>query len=319
MIFILFGLTVAAAVALVLGLLSPRLVPVPPPATRGLVVMIYGSFLLAGGIAVGALTRDLWMPVRAAALVLPAPVPKPEPAPPPKPAPVPEPVPVREVPPKVEEPPAPMPVVRAPDPLPVTPPAAEPPAAPMPEASSPPALPPPDTGPPPEAPTRFGPKALGQSAEHLRKTLTDQGLIAEWDAQSGPLGQAVSVGKGSGLAVFAEAEDDRLYRVQVTADLGAALADLGPVARDTARLQLGLTALALAPISPQPEAVRQESDRVWQALLTRLQQDPSRPRLSETLSLAGASLRLTLTQGGKASAQLAGSDRDLDPLLDVGP
>lgn len=297
MIFILFGLTVAAAVGLGVGLLSPRLVPVPPPATRALVAMIYGSFLLAGSIALGALTRDLWMPPRPPAVATTIELP-----------PAPKPIPAPEPPPKIDAPP----------PAPVAAPVAPPPE-PVPEASSPPVGPPPDPGPPPEAPTRFGPLALGQSAAHWQTTLTDQGLVTAWEPQTGPLGQAVLVGKGSGLGVFAEAEEDRLYRVQVTADLGAALADLGPVARDTARLQLGLTALALTPISPQPDILRQAGDRVWQALLTRLQEDPARQRLSETLTIAGASLRLTLTQSGKASAQLAAREGDLDPLLDVGP
>lgn len=300
MIFILFGLTVAAAVGLGLGLLSPRLVPVPPPATRALVAMIYGSFLLAGSIALGALTRDLWVPPRPPALAVgigPPVIPKPRY--------VPEPIPVPEPPPKREALPVAVPAV--------------PPPEPAPEVSSPPVVPPPDPGSLPGAPTRFGPLALGQSAAQWQKTLTDQGLVPVWESQTGPLGQAVLIGKGSGLGVFAEAEEDRLYRVQVTADLGAALSDLGPVARDTARLHLGLTALALPPISPQPDVLRQEGDRVWQALLARLPEEPTRRRLSETLTVAGASLRLTLTQDGKASAQMAARDGDLDPLLDAGP
>ncbi len=291
MIFILFGLTTAALVALLLGVISPRLVPVPPPATRGLVVLFYGSSVFAGGLMLAALTRDLWLPPRPAVAV---PLPS------------------------LSQPEAPPPVaLPAPDPIPNPVPA--PAADPAPEVSSPPPLPPPDPGPPPEGPTRFGPQPLGQSAAHLRQTLTGQGVIEGWEDQRGPLGQAVLIGRGSGLALLAEAEEDRLYRVQVTTDLGAALADLGPVARDTARLQLGLTALALAPISPDAAALQQESEAAWQILSDRLLAAPDRQRLSETRTVAGAVLRLTLTQTGKASAQLAARDADLDPLLDAEP
>ena len=298
MIFILFGLTVAAFVGLVLGSITPRLVPIPPPATRGLVAMLYGSFVLAGGLMLAAMTRDLWLPVPPVVAVTapmlpvePPPEPKILPPPAPKPEPIPEPS--------------------------IVPPTPE--ALPEPAATLPPPTPAPDPGPPPEAPTRFGPKALGQSAAKLQKSLTDQGLIITWDAQTGPLGQAVQVAQGTALTLLSEGEDDRLYRVQITTDLGSALADLGPVARDTARLQLGLLGLALAPISPEPERLRQESDRVWQELLTALIAAPEQPRAARTIFVAGAALRLTLSQAGKASAQLAAEERDLDPMLDVQP
>ncbi len=279
MIFILFGLWAAAVAGLALGVLCPRWVPVPPPATRALVGMIYGSFALAGGIALAALTRDHWAPARPAAIV--------------------------SLPPPIEAAP-----VVAPEP---------PPPEPSPSASLPPPEPPPDPGPPPEPPTRFGPQALGQSAARLQQSLTDQGLITAWEAETGPLGQAVHAGRGPALAFFSESDGDRLYRVQVTTDLGIPLADLGPVARDTARLQLGLLGLALAPISPESELLRQDSDRVWQDLLNILANTPNQPRATRTLLVAGAALRLTLTQTGKASAQLTAAEQDLDPLLDVRP
>ncbi|MFY8106208.1 MAG: hypothetical protein ACOVKO_04770 [Elstera sp.] len=287
MIFILFGLWVAAVVGLVLGLLSPRWVPVPPPATRVLVAMIYGSFALAGGILLAALTRDFWAPARPVVTVsLPPPVTPP--------------------------PPAPTPVV-VPDPIP--PPLPEP----EPSASLPPPEPPPDPGPPPEPPTRFGPQALGQSAVRLQQSLTEQGVITAWEAETGPLGQAIQIGRGPALALFSESDGDRLYRVQVTTDLGTPLAELGPVARDTAQLQLGLLGLALTSISPEPELLRQESERVWKELLAALHDSPAQPRAARSLTIAGAALRLTLTQTGKASAQLVGAEGDLDPLLDVQP
>ncbi|KJV08611.1 hypothetical protein VZ95_16710, partial [Elstera litoralis] len=97
MIFSLFGLTVAAFVGLVLGLIAPRLVPVPPPASRGLVVMLYGSFVLAGSIILATMTRELWAPLPpVVAVVAPmAPVEplKAEPPPAAKPEPIPEPIP----------------------------------------------------------------------------------------------------------------------------------------------------------------------------------------------------------------------------------
>ncbi len=286
MIFILFGLWAAAVVGLALGLLSPRWVPVPPPATRALVGMIYGSFALAGGIALAALTRDHWAPVRPMAVI--------------------NPVAAISLPPSIEAAP-----IVAPEP----PPTPEP----RPSASLPPPEAPSDPGPSPEPPTRFGPQALGQSAARLQQSLTDQGLITAWEAEIGPLGQAVHAGRGPALALFSESDGDRLYRVHVTTDLGAPLADLGPVARDTARLQLGLLGLALAPISPESGLLRQDSDRVWQDLLNTLAGTPGQPRTARTLLVAGAALRLTLTQTGKASAQLTAAERDLDPLLDVLP
>ena len=299
MIFSLFGLTVAAFVGLVLGLIAPRLVPVPPPASRGLVMMLYGSFVLAGSIILATMTRELWAPLPpVVAVVAPmAPVAplKAEPPPAPKPEPIPEPV---IVPPAPEARPEPVPEPTA--------------ALPAPDPA-------PDPGPPPEGPTRFGPQAIGQSAAKLQASLTGQGLITTWNAQTGPLGQAVQVAQGTALALFSEADADRLYRVQIATDLGAALAELGPVARDTARLQLGLLGLALAPISPEPERLRQDSDQVWQELLTALLAAPEQPRAARTIFVAGAALRLTLTQAGKASAQLAAEERDLDPLLDVQP
>ncbi len=261
MIFILFGLWVAAIAGLGLGLLSPRWVPVPPPATRALVVMIYGSFTLAGGIVLAALTRDLWAPARpVVAVSLPLPVEAP--------------------------PPLPMVIPEPPPPLP----------EPAPSASLPLPEPPPDPGPPPEPPTRFGPHALGQSAARLQQSLTEQGLITEWTAETGPLGQAIQIGRGPALALFSESDDDRLYRVQVTTDLGTPLADLGPVARDTAQLQLGLLGLALASISPEPELLRQESDRVWKEVLAALHDSSAQLRAARSLTIAGAALRLTLTQ-----------------------
>lgn len=325
MIFSLFGLTVAAFVGLVLGLIAPRLVPVPPPATRGLVAMLYGSFVFAGSLVLAAMTREIWAPPRptlAASAPMVAAAPPAEAEPPARPAPETRPQPPVSAPAPAAAP-APEPSPEASPELPPSPTPQSAPASPpivdLPAPNPPPDPGPPPEGPPPEGPTRFGPKALGQSAAKLQKALTDQGLVTAWDAQTGPLGQAVQIGQGTALTLLSEGEEDRLYRVQLATDLGSALADLGPVARDTARLQLGLLGLALAAVSPEPERLRQASDQVWQEMLAALLAAPEQPRAARTLFVAGAALRLTLTQAGKASAQLAAEERDLDPLLDVQP